>query len=227
MCPQAEAGYLPNATSTDPASEDCLFLDVIVPRAVLAGDVGDVPVLFWFVIRPQLSWGGFCFSLTWENRIYGGAYSLGSKTVMGDPVNFLKHSPSPVVWVAPNYRLGNLGWLNGPSFTLSEGTVANAGLHDQRFAMQWVQKYIHLFHGSKDTVTLMGASAGSGCILHHVTAYGGTGETLFQRVFPMGPGVFLTGGHATAEAGYLGFEAAAGCRRSLALLLGSLLTESS
>lgn len=154
-----------------------------------------------------------------ENRIYGGAYSLGSKTVMGDPVNFLKHSSSPVVWVAPNYRLGNLGFLSGPSFTLSEGTVPNAGLHDQRFAMQWVQEYIHLFHGDKNTVTLMGASAGSGSILHHVTAYGGTGDTLFHRVLPMGPGVFLTGGHATAEAGYVEFEKAAGCGFSLSLSL--------
>lgn len=62
MCPQAEAGYLPNATSTDPSSEDCLFLDVIVPRTVLAGDVGDVPVLFWFVIWFQLSWENFVFT---------------------------------------------------------------------------------------------------------------------------------------------------------------------
>lgn len=30
-----------------PQSEDCLFLDVIVPRTVLNGDVGKVPVLFW------------------------------------------------------------------------------------------------------------------------------------------------------------------------------------
>lgn len=154
-----------------------------------------------------------------EDRIYGGANSLGSKTIMGNPVNFLKHSPSPVIWVAPNYRIGNLGFLSGPSFTLSEGTVPNAGLYDQRFAMQWVQKYIHLFHGDKDTVTLMGASAGSGGIMHHVTAYGGAGDTLFHRVLPMGPGVFLTGGHATAEAGYLEFEKAAGCEFSLSLYI--------
>lgn len=154
-----------------------------------------------------------------EDRIYGGANSLGSKTVMGNPVNFLKHSPSPVIWVAPNYRIGNLGFLSGPSFTLSEGTVPNAGLYDQRFAMQWVQKYIHLFHGDKDTVTLMGTSAGSGGIMHHVTAYGGAGDTLFHRVLPMGPGVFLTGGHATAEAGYLEFEKAAGCEFPFSLSL--------
>lgn len=35
-----------------PQSEDCLFLDVIVPRSVLSGDVGKVPVLFWFANRP-------------------------------------------------------------------------------------------------------------------------------------------------------------------------------
>lgn len=52
ICPQAEPTYLPQAKSTDPASEDCLFLDVIVPRKVLNGDLGDVPVLFWFVPTP-------------------------------------------------------------------------------------------------------------------------------------------------------------------------------
>lgn len=30
-----------------PQDEDCLFLDVIVPRSVLSGGVGKVPVLFW------------------------------------------------------------------------------------------------------------------------------------------------------------------------------------
>ena len=39
-----------------------------------------------------------------------------------------------------NYRLGAFGWLSGPTFQ-ANGT-ANAGLHDQRFALEWVQANI-------------------------------------------------------------------------------------
>lgn len=130
---------------------------------------------------------------------------------MGDPINFLKHSASPVVYVAPNYRLGIFGWLGGPSFTLSAGTVPNAGLHDQRFALQWVQKHIHLFHGKKNEVTVMGVSAGAASIIHHITANGGKGEVLFQRAVPLSPGYFPTGGHASAEVDFNMVEANAGC----------------
>lgn len=55
VCPQAESADLPVAISNDPASEDCLFLDVIVPQKVFAGGVGNVPVLFWFVLPSEVS----------------------------------------------------------------------------------------------------------------------------------------------------------------------------
>lgn len=145
------------------------------------------------------------------NRLFGGGYTFGSKTTLGDPINFLKDSPSPVIYVAPNYRLGIFGWLGGPSFTLSSGTVPNAGLYDQRLALQWVQQHIHLFHGNKDEVTVMGASSGSSSIIHHITAYGGKGKSLFKRAIPMGPTFWLSGGHADAEEIFSNVEAAAGC----------------
>lgn len=145
------------------------------------------------------------------HRVFGGGYGLGSKTSMGDPITFLQDSPSPVVWVAPNYRLGLFGWLAGPTFTLSNGTVPNAGLYDQRFALEWVQSHIHLFHGKKDDVTIMGVSAGAGSVMHHITAYGGEGEALFKRAVPLGPGFFPVAGHSTAEEQYEGVEAAVNC----------------
>ena len=40
--------------------------------------------------------------------------------------------------------------------------ASNAGLLDQRFALDWVQKYIGLFGGDKDHVTILGHSAGGG-----------------------------------------------------------------
>ncbi|KAH7052401.1 Alpha/Beta hydrolase protein [Macrophomina phaseolina] len=47
---------------------------------------------------------------------------------------------------------------------LSSGAKAlpNAGLHDQRLALEWVQHNIHLFGGDKDRVTIMDGSAGAG-----------------------------------------------------------------
>lgn len=190
-CPQGQPAYSGSDLTTKVGvSEDCLFLDVIVPRKVLEGDCGEVPVLVWF---------------------FGGGYVLGHKTQQGDPINFLTESPSPVVYVAPNYRLGAFGWLAGPSFTLEDNTTPNAGLYDQRFALKWVQDNIHLFGGSKDEVTVMGSSAGAGSIMHQISAYGGAGEKLFNKAIPIGPGFFPSGGHSDAESGYLALQKATGC----------------
>lgn len=148
-------------------------------------------------------------------RIFGGAYTMGSKNTMGDPITFLRHSPSPVVYVGINYRVGYFGFLNGPSVSVAPGAIQNAGLHDQLFALQWVQDNVHLFHGDKDHVTAMGVSAGAGSALHHVTAYGGNGPPLlFKRVLSMSAGFTPRGGHAFVEEQYLEFEAEVGCMSS-------------
>jgi len=79
-------------------------------------------------------------------------------------------------------QLGAFGWMSGPTFQKS-GT-ANVGLYDQRLALEWVQKYVQLFGGDNDRVTVMGESAGAGSIMHHITAYGGTkgpGQLPFQQ----------------------------------------------
>jgi cholinesterase len=72
--------------------------------------------------------------------------------------------------------------LSGPTF--QETGTANVGLYDQRTALDWVQKYIHLFGGDSSRVTVMGESAGAGSIMHHITAYGGAqgpGKLPFQQ----------------------------------------------
>ncbi|KAL0634810.1 hypothetical protein Q9L58_006243 [Maublancomyces gigas] len=205
-CPAALPGtpVLPPGNDS-PQSEDCLFLDVIVPRKVLSGELSKVPVAFW---------------------VFGGGYTMGSKNSMGDPSILLQASPSPVIWVAINYRLGHFGFLGGPTLVLAPGTVPNAGLHDQRFGLQWVQENIHLFGGDKDEVTIIGASAGAGSTLHQVTAYGGEGEpAMFKRVLPMGPGFFPLGGHSQIQEEYETFEAAAGCASKGVSCLRAATTE--
>lgn len=71
---------------------------------------------------------------------------------------------------------------------MANGT-ANAALHDQRFALDWVYKNIHLFGGDAKRVTVMGESAGGGSIMHQMTAYGGNaGPSPFQQAIVQSPG---------------------------------------
>lgn len=75
------------------------------------------------------------------------------------------------------------GWLAG-----SEDVTSNLGLFDQRFALQWVRQYIHLFGGDPDNVTVMGESAGGGSIMNHITAYGGEDpDKLFSKAIAQSP----------------------------------------
>ncbi len=71
----------------------------------------------------------------------------------------------------------------------SNYTTPNAGLLDQRFALKWVQKYIHLFGGDPNQVTITGESAGDASVQYHTVAYGGEIETnLFIRGISQSPG---------------------------------------
>lgn len=90
-----------------------------------------------------------------------------------------------LIYVAANYRLGVYGWLAGP--TVEKEGVVNAGLWDQRAALEWIQDYIHLFGGDKDQVSVWGESAGGSSILHHLTAFGGLQKPLFKRAIALSP----------------------------------------
>ena len=154
-------------------TEDCLFLDVFVPEKVFksAGKGPGAAVLVW---------------------IFGGGYTFGSKD--HNPAGLLVASgkgnmtESDIIYVSINYRVGAMGFTSGPTYE-SEGGVPNLGLHDQRFALEWIQKYIHLFGGDKDRVTIFGESSGGGSVLHQITAYGGkNGPVPFRRAVPQSPG---------------------------------------
>ncbi len=110
-------------------SEDCLHLTVWTPAA----DAKRRPVVVWLHGGAWQSGGG---AIDW----YCGA-RLAEK---GD-----------VVVVAPNYRLGALGWLYVP------GQVANLGLLDQEAAIDWVIENIQNFGGDPEQITVMGQSAGA------------------------------------------------------------------
>ncbi|KXG50997.1 Carboxylesterase, type B [Penicillium griseofulvum] len=156
-------------------SEDCLFLDVYVPESVIAKrrqgngkPKHGAPVLVYF---------------------QDGAYVSGSKSDQ-NPFGLIKASRengSPgIIYVGVNYRLGAFGWLSGQKFK-SAGGVPNAGLYDERLALEWVQRHIAKFGGDPSRVTVMGVSAGGGSIMMQLTAYGRAISPPFAQIIAQSP----------------------------------------
>lgn len=56
--------------------------------------------------------------------------------------------------VSINYRVNKLGFLQTPEI-LKEGS-SNAGMHDQRLALMWIQENIAAFGGDPSRVTIWG-----------------------------------------------------------------------
>ncbi|KAL1792518.1 hypothetical protein ACET3X_009025 [Alternaria dauci] len=149
---------LPSGGVTIPTSEDCLFLNVQSPA-----NASDLPVLVW---------------------IHGGGYGTGSGRQ--DFTELLTTTGNSFVVVSIQYRLGPFGFL--ASDEVVRKGVANAGLLDQFFALQWVQTYIEHFGGNPSAVTISGESAGAGSVMLQDMAYGGLlGDSLFQSIIAASP----------------------------------------
>ncbi|KIL84943.1 carboxylesterase type b [Fusarium avenaceum] len=194
ICPQAQPAWMattpqwlfayltkgiqPNGTNSanmsllparDPReNEDCLFLDIFAPKTALDNvkNGTGAPVMV---------------------EIHGGGYVQGSKSE-SNPWGLLRRGKNVTseefLYVRINYRLGAFGFMSGPTFQ-QDGTP-NAGLLDQRKALQWVQDHIHRFGGDKNRVSVIGSSAGAGSIIHQVTAFGGEhSQRLFHRAMPL------------------------------------------
>lgn len=83
------------------------------------------------------------------------------------------------ITVEIQYRLGAFGYL--ASRDVKDHGQLNAGLLDQRFALQWVQEHIAKFGGDPTRVTVGGESSGAGSVLFMSTAYGGEESNLFNN----------------------------------------------
>ncbi|KAM0799461.1 Alpha/Beta hydrolase protein [Usnea florida] len=183
ICPQAapsswnwlneglpDGQVIPIGNSTLPQSEDCLYLDVVVPERVFRRRNGAklAPVMV---------------------NIHGGGFFIGDKATLYPPQGLLAASENEMIFVSMNYRLTAFGFLGGLDSAPSNQTSPNAGLLDQRQALKWIQEYIHLFGGDPRQVTIYGESGGGASVMFHAVAYGGTKETdLFQRIVGQSPG---------------------------------------
>ncbi|KAK5698498.1 hypothetical protein LTR17_023590 [Elasticomyces elasticus] len=137
----------------DTINEDCLYLNVFAPENVTTES--KLPV--WFFIQ-------------------GGGYAADSDQNFNLTEDIIRSNNS-MVFVQINYRVGAFGFL--ASDKIKQNGDLNVGLLDQRFALHWVQKYIHLFGGDPEHVVIHGDSAGAGSVAFQMAAYGGRDDHLF------------------------------------------------
>ncbi|KAI1185565.1 putative lipase [Nemania serpens] len=161
-CPQAVGGTDPPFTYTGVTeiSEDCLNLVIGRPKGTTKHS--RLPVMVW--IHGGSFWSG-------QNR--EAAYSPDG-LVLESIANGL-----PVIMVAINYRLGVFGFAQSAALK-AEGSE-NAGLRDQRLAIEWVRDHIDQFGGNPDKTTIFGQSSGGLAIGMQIMAYGGSKPVPFHQ----------------------------------------------
>uniref|UniRef100_H3C766 Carboxylic ester hydrolase n=1 Tax=Tetraodon nigroviridis TaxID=99883 RepID=H3C766_TETNG len=137
-----------------PISEDCLYLNIWTPQMNTDSLQSPLPVMIW---------------------IYGGAFTTGTSSLDLYDGRYLTKSEDVIV-VSMNYRLSVFGFLSLPN---NPNVRGNAGLMDQRLAIQWVVDNIAAFGGDPSQITLFGESAGSISVGLHVLSPGSNG--LFKR----------------------------------------------
>ncbi|XP_060565855.1 acetylcholinesterase-like isoform X2 [Ruditapes philippinarum] len=121
-------------------SEDCLYLNVWVPRT--DSSVISKPVMIWI-------FGGGFYSGSSVLDIYDGRYIAAE---------------NDIIVVSMQYRVGALGYFS----LFHPEAPGNAGMMDQVMALDWVQSNIHYFGGNAHSVTLFGESAGAVSVGMHM-----------------------------------------------------------
>lgn len=74
---------------------------------------------------------------------------------------------------------------------MEKNALPNAGLYDQRAALQWIHDYIPMLGGDPAQVTQWGQSAGASSIMHHLIAFGGTQDPLFSKAILQSPAYLI------------------------------------
>uniref|UniRef100_A0A3P9JR45 Carboxylic ester hydrolase n=1 Tax=Oryzias latipes TaxID=8090 RepID=A0A3P9JR45_ORYLA len=128
-------------------SEDCLYLNIFVPRSVDFSEPmrRPLPVMVW---------------------IHGGDFIAGSASKPIYDGRFISNFTNTVV-VNLEYRLGAFGFLVSGKDPHASAT-GNYGILDQQMALLWVQQNIAVFGGNPSKVTVVGESAGAQSVSLHL-----------------------------------------------------------
>lgn len=171
-CPQSCS--LPPHNCPAEQSEDCLFLDVYVPRE----GSGPFPVMLFFP-------GGRFEQGTAGTLLYNGQWQANN---------------TGIIQIATNYRLGALGFL----YSGVDGVEGNFAIQDQQMALKWIQRNIAALGGDPTSVTIWGQSAGGSSTATHLVSPASSGlfHRAIQDSNPIGL-AFLTPTQALATADVL------------------------
>ncbi|EGR52449.1 uncharacterized protein TRIREDRAFT_2044 [Trichoderma reesei QM6a] len=190
-CPQSGAYGVPPVYGFNSAlgDEDCLFLNVYAPP-----HAENLPVFVW---------------------IHGGGYSVFGAAY--DPSALINTNNKTFITVEIQYRLGAFGQLASPD--VRRHGKLNAGLLDQRFALQWVHKHISRFGGDPRRVTMGGESSGAASAMYQALAYDGREQGLFSSIILASTYVppIYPFDHGVPTGHYDAFAEAAGCGVASAL----------
>ncbi|CCA76164.1 related to esterase [Serendipita indica DSM 11827] len=125
-------------------SEDCLYLNVWTSPSATSR------------LRPVFIW------------LYGGGWNSGTASgYFNDLTSWAKAHPE-IVFVSINYRLNFYGYTNSPALSSRD---TNAGLRDQRAAVEWVAANIRAFGGDPTHIVIGGQSAGAASVAEYLYAY--------------------------------------------------------
>ncbi|XP_064469200.1 acetylcholinesterase-1-like [Ornithodoros turicata] len=152
--------------SDDVMSEDCLHLNIWAPT----GGKSKAVIIF----------------------LYGGGFQWGSNRWLQHDARYLA-ALGDVVLVAPNYRVGVLGFLNGRNANIP----GNAGVWDTLLALRWVKCNVLEFGGNPDMITVMGESAGA--VITGLLMISPVSELLFRRAIMQGGSPFWYLGNTTGS----------------------------
>jgi carboxylesterase type B len=126
-----------NGTDPKTESEDCLYLNVFVPKR--KDSHAKYPVMVF---------------------IHGGRFTFGSAKEFGVDGICENLASRGVIIVTIQYRLFLYGFLS----TGSKAAFGNYGIWDQIASLEWVKRNIAQFGGDPDQVTIFGESAGGASI---------------------------------------------------------------
>nr|XP_050041656.1 neurotactin-like [Dermacentor andersoni] len=147
-CPQQDFYLGKQNVSTTNASEDCLHLNIWTPP---------------WECEPEKE-RAECKLRTVLFFLYGAAFQNGANSFELYDGQYLSALGDLVV-VVPNYRVGALGFLSGPSAGALPG---NVGLYDQRLALSWTLRNIEIFGGNASRLVLAGHDAGAASLGYHL-----------------------------------------------------------